>query len=116
MPIYEFRCPTCEYEYDELADYGTLVPCSRCGEKKPHLKISLFKIASRPAVVPEPATAEADSHPGAVTFVNCTLRGREVGMRIGKGRRVRSRGLRVRGGKAGIVNEGSFDGPDTIFE
>jgi putative FmdB family regulatory protein len=116
VPTYEFRCPACDHEYEEIVGYGELAACPECGEEKPNRKVSLFKMASHRATLAESAAIEDSSPQPTATLIDCTVHGREVGMRIGKGRHIRSKGLRVSGGRAGIDNEGSFDGPDTIFE
>ena len=45
MPIYEYVCPACRHEFDELIrndrDERTLV-CPKCGAKKVQRKLSTF--------------------------------------------------------------------------
>ncbi len=45
MPIYEFRCPQCGTEFEELVlrmDTEEQVRCPQCGQRGPEKKISRF--------------------------------------------------------------------------
>ncbi|RJP75392.1 MAG: zinc ribbon domain-containing protein [Candidatus Zixiibacteriota bacterium] len=45
MPIFEYRCPDCQQEFDEIrpfADRDEPVSCPHCGSRRSERKISLF--------------------------------------------------------------------------
>jgi len=47
MPIYAFRCPTCDHEFEELV-FGGRVPerCPACGARDIVRKVSTFATAA----------------------------------------------------------------------
>jgi len=50
-------------------------------------------------------------------FIDVDIRNRGVGIRMGPGTHIESRGLRMKGNNTAILNEGgTFDGPDTVIE
>jgi len=129
MPIYEFRCPACGHSFEELLRAGQIPACPACGHRKTNQKVSLFATPRSPipaiselggASAASPAQGSRASAgfamEGSATLINCSAHGGKVGVKIGKGARVQSRGLRVSGARVGIENEGSFDGPDTIIK
>ncbi len=45
MPIYEYRCPSCKLDFEELVSSsaaGSKVGCPRCGDKKVQRRLSVF--------------------------------------------------------------------------
>ncbi|WP_456339132.1 FmdB family zinc ribbon protein [Fervidibacter sacchari] len=50
MPIYEFRCDRCGYEFEELVSWRDVeegrVRCPNCGSKEVRRKLSLFSTRS----------------------------------------------------------------------
>ena len=43
MPMYEYKCPDCGHQFEELVSSGTeTVPCPKCGSEKPDRLISTF--------------------------------------------------------------------------
>ena len=44
MPIYEFRCPKCEHEFEKVVSYSKIdeVECPECEEKPVERLMSLF--------------------------------------------------------------------------
>ena len=55
MPIYEFRCPTCGTDFEELVrttKSKAAVGCPNCGEKRTERRISTFAAHS---AAPAPA-------------------------------------------------------------
>lgn len=45
MPMFEYRCPDCQKDFEEfrpLADRDNLIPCPNCGSRRPTRKLSLF--------------------------------------------------------------------------
>lgn len=49
-------------------------------------------------------------------MVDCAAINCGVGLKVGPGTYVNSRGFRAIGNRIGVKNEGVFDGPDTIIE
>ena len=46
MPIYEYHCPNCGHEFEELIfhrEEADEVECPKCGYKKPQRGVSSFK-------------------------------------------------------------------------
>lgn len=45
MPIFEYHCPDCQKDFEELRSHSERdkpLPCPRCGSPRPQRKISLF--------------------------------------------------------------------------
>ena len=45
MPLYEYRCTSCDEEFEEIVKMNTpaeTVPCPKCGRHQSERKISLF--------------------------------------------------------------------------
>jgi putative FmdB family regulatory protein len=54
MPIYEFHCPSCGTDFEELVRTSAArgaVPCPKCGSKQADRKISTFAAHSAAAPV-----------------------------------------------------------------
>jgi hypothetical protein len=50
-------------------------------------------------------------------MVDCAIENCNLGIHMGPGTHIESRGLKLKGNNTAILNEGgSFDGPDTVFE
>jgi hypothetical protein len=62
------------------------------------------------------AASLAPYRPPNAEMTNCGAVNCGVGMVIGPGYHVRSRGFRAVGNGTAIVNRGTFDGPDTVIE
>jgi putative FmdB family regulatory protein len=57
MPIYEYRCPECEHEFEHLVRSsrdGSKVSCPSCGAKRVEKRLSVFA-AREGAASPAPA-------------------------------------------------------------
>jgi len=42
MPIYEYHCPKCRLDFEELVSGNVKVVCPKCGGKKVNKLMSLF--------------------------------------------------------------------------
>ncbi|MFH1862446.1 MAG: zinc ribbon domain-containing protein [bacterium] len=54
MPIFEYHCPDCQEDFEELrtlSDRDRELPCPRCGSLRPQRRVSLFASASSAASV-----------------------------------------------------------------
>lgn len=40
MPIYDYRCPKCTLEFEELVSRGETPSCPRCGDSSPEKQLS----------------------------------------------------------------------------
>jgi putative FmdB family regulatory protein len=125
MPIYEFCCPACGFEFEELLALGQGADCGQCGRQGANRKISEFHPPSRRisgiAKVPRPDLPQFAPCPREADFngmqiKNVRISNAHVGLGIGPNGRVRSRGLQIDNCDVGIDNAGSFDGPDTIIK
>ena len=63
MPIYEYRCPECQTDFEKLVDSRTVVACPACQSQKVTRRLSLFR-AGVPAKVGAAAPAGAMSGGG----------------------------------------------------
>jgi putative FmdB family regulatory protein len=62
MPIFEYQCPDCGEEFEEIrrhAERDEPIPCPKCSGRRPQRQISLF----------------ASSFAGAVAAASCSPRG-----------------------------------------
>jgi putative FmdB family regulatory protein len=51
MPLYRYRCPSCEHEFEELvssseAATATAIACPACGESETERQLSTFAVHS----------------------------------------------------------------------
>ncbi len=46
MPLYEYRCETCDHRFEALVTGGQKPPCAQCGGKKLEKLFSAFAVAS----------------------------------------------------------------------
>jgi len=46
MPIYEYRCRSCDREFEALIQGSTRPACPDCGGKKLEKKLSVFAVSS----------------------------------------------------------------------
>ena len=125
MPIYEFRCPDCGFEFDELLALGEGADCDQCGRQGANRKISEFHLTSRrisaDAKQSRPGLSQFAPYPREADFDGMQIRNvrisnAHVGLGIGPNGRVRSHGLQIDNCDIGIDNSGTFDGPDTIIK
>ncbi|MBW1743460.1 MAG: zinc ribbon domain-containing protein [Deltaproteobacteria bacterium] len=49
MPLYEFRCPKCGHEFEQIVFSTDKEPprCVRCGDSKPERLLSVFSSSAR---------------------------------------------------------------------
>lgn len=45
MPIFEYRCKTCEYVFEELAKFTDKIKCPRCGGASKKLVATQYRPA-----------------------------------------------------------------------
>ena len=64
MPLYEYQCPNCGSNFEELVQRGSTEPvvCPSCGETKPQRKLSAFACGG-------------DPYGGSATASSCGSRG-----------------------------------------
>jgi putative FmdB family regulatory protein len=126
MPIYEFRCPDCEYEFEELLPMSRVVaPCPQCGRQKTNQKISGFHFPRR-RILPIPELTQPVPHRPRLPksqegfngghLQNVRIVNGHVGLGIGPNGNIRSKGLQIENCDIAIDNAGKFDGPDTIIK
>lgn len=51
MPLYEFKCESCEVQFEELVSFErseTGVDCTSCGSQKTHKVLSVFSASVSP--------------------------------------------------------------------
>ena len=46
MPIYEYRCRTCDHEFEALVRSGNVPACPQCGSGDLEQKLSMFAVSS----------------------------------------------------------------------
>lgn len=71
MPIYEYRCESCEHDFEELVFSTTAsVPCPSCGSEDVARKLSVF--AFRSTGSDRPSASSAHSSCGSCHSGNCS--------------------------------------------
>jgi putative FmdB family regulatory protein len=124
MPIYEFHCPSCDHEFEELGRVGGVAPCPECDEEKPNRRISNF---APPRKLPLPSVTALDgvgAQPAPVsglaptaTFVGCEAVDCGTGLALGPGTHAVSQDFRFRGNDVAVDNDGGvFEDTGTIYE
>jgi putative FmdB family regulatory protein len=122
MPVYEFRCPDCDHEFEKLLPLGKIASCPKCGREKTNLRISGFHVSRRRIFpIPEltqpamPKRAISHAASGGMYLKDVRITNAHIGMSIGSAGEVRSEGLQIDNCDIGIDNAGKFDGSDTII-
>ena len=125
MPIYEFLCPACSAQFEDLVPPGGSTPCPVCNRANPQRRISTF---SAPRGVLEPtaqATNETNDRPvvpvgmeDATLIERCELNGAAHGIYAPNGGKGIIRQSKIRGGISAIEAGGDarFHLEDTDVE
>jgi hypothetical protein len=83
--------------------------------RKPPLRaVSELEIASNRGHAPNPMRSRRRR--GVTTMINCSVYGGKVGVKIGEGTHLVSKGLRVAGAEVGVENDGVFEHTDTVIK
>jgi putative FmdB family regulatory protein len=105
MPIYEFQCPNCGREYEEITGYDEVAPCPECGEAEPDRMFSRFTMASKRATLAESESSrerrESVGLPDA-TFHNSVLQGHIYGVYAPEGGHLAFKQSKIRAGRTAI--------------
>src|SRR5262245_64019025 len=61
MPIFEYLCQSCEYEFEALIFGDEKASCPKCHGKKLAAKLSVFAVAAKGASAPMPSVGACGS-------------------------------------------------------
>ena len=116
-----YKCKACGETFELLrprAERNSPASCPECGTDKAK-RVVAQPFSTTRATPPLPVTvgkAAIRTFSSGVTLENVRITNSATGLVIGKGGRVKSRGLIIDHTGTAIDNSGVFDGPDTVIE
>lgn len=128
MPIYAYNCRSCLREFSELKPFSEREQASKCphcgSEQTKYTIVAPFVAAkyvgdtgpTQQAVGPPSVQGQEALSPHAVMNNVTLMNSGGAAIHVGPGQRVQAQNVRLINNKVGIINEGHYDGPDTIIQ